>query len=174
MAPLHSKILKCSVLILLSSSAIFLIILMSHRKYRLVKSIQFKMQCIMLIGALCGGARVLLGISPVTDLSCSTTMWLSHVAFWMIYAPMMLKTWRVHRIVNNKNLKYVTVTEYFILRIFGVMMLFVLSCLTVSQAMRVTRPVKVTFKTQIGVQRYLDDRCTRGSFGRSSYYLVYL
>jgi Receptor family ligand binding region/7 transmembrane sweet-taste receptor of 3 GCPR len=174
MAPLHAKIMQCSALILLSSCAIFLVILISHRRYRLVKSVQLKMQCIMLIGALCGGARVLTGISPVTDYNCSTTMWLSHISFWMIFSPMMLKTWRVHRIVNNKTLKYVTVTEYFILRILGVIMLFILSLLTISQAMSVTTPVKVTVKTQIGVQGYLDDQCSRGSFGKSICYLVYI
>ena len=173
MAPLHAKILQCSGLLLLLTASIFLITFISHRKYRLVKSVQCRMQCIMLIGALCGGARVLVGINAVTDMNCSSTMWLSHLAFWMIFAPMMLKTWRVHRIVNNKTLKYVTVTEYFILRIFGGIMLFVLSCLTISQLMSVTRPVKVTVKTQIGVQRYLDDQCSRGSFGMSRYHLTY-
>jgi hypothetical protein len=171
-APLHAKIMQCSALVLLSSSAIFLIILVSYRRYRLVKSVQFKMQCIMLVGALCGGARVLTGISPVTNYNFSTTMCLHHVAFWMIFSPMMLKTWCVHRIVHTRGFKHVTVTEYFILRIFGIIMLFILSCLAISQAMSVTRPVEVTFKTRIGVQRYLDDRCSWGSFGSSSYFLV--
>ena len=167
MLPLQATILKCFGTILLLIASIFGLTLFYARSTKLVKSIHYKMQCIMIFGALCGAARVFFGTTKVTDVNCSACMWLSHLAFWMMFAPMMLKTWRVYRIVNNKTLKYVTVTESSILRIFGIILLFIVAYLSILQSLSVTTPIKITVQSQDGIQPYLDDQCSRVGKGAS-------
>ena len=167
MMPLQVTILKCFGGILVVTATIFWITLRCYRTTKLVKAIQFNMQSIMIIGALCGAARVFFGIRKVTNVNCSASMWLSHLAFWMIFAPMMLKTWRVHRIINSRNVKPYTLWESFVLRIFGVILLLVLFYLSVLQSQSITTPIKITVRSQIGVQVFLDDQCSRIGNGTS-------
>jgi hypothetical protein len=168
MLPFQATILMCFGSILLLIATIFGLTLFYARATKLVKSIHYRMQCIMIFGAICGAARVFFGTTKVTDVNCSASMWLYHVAFWMIFAPMMLKTWRVHRIVNNRTLELVKVTENSILGIFGAILLFIVAYLTVLQTTSLTTPKKVTVYSQIGIQLYLDDQCGREGDGASS------
>jgi Receptor family ligand binding region/7 transmembrane sweet-taste receptor of 3 GCPR len=168
MLPFQATILMCFGSILLLIATIFGLTLFYARATKLVKSIHYRMQCIMIFGAICGAVRVFFGTTKVTDVNCSASMWLYHVAFWMIFAPMMLKTWRVHRIVNNRTLELVKVTENSILGIFGAILLFIVAYLTVLQTTSVTTPKKVTVYSQIGIQLYLDDQCGREGDGASS------
>ena len=173
MLPLQATILKCFGIILLVTSVIIGMTLRCYRETKLVRSIQFRMQCIMIFGALCGAARVFFGTTKVTDVNCSATMWLSHLAFWMIFAPMMLKTWRVYRIVNCRNIKTSALREVYILRIFGIILLFIVAYLSVLQSLSVTTPIKITVQSQDGIQPYLDDQCSRVGKGASLSYTIF-
>jgi Receptor family ligand binding region/7 transmembrane sweet-taste receptor of 3 GCPR len=160
MLPLFATILRCLGIVLLVTAVIIGMTLRCYRKTKLVRSIQYRMQCIMIFGAICGAARVFFGTTKVTDVNCSASMWLSHLAFWMMFAPMMLKTWRVHRIITNRTHLKFTLREVYVLRLFGAILLFVVAYLTVLQSLSVTTPKMVTVRSQIGIQLYLDDQCS--------------
>ena len=151
--------------LLLATVCGFSQIIIVFRKSRLLKTIQLKMQFIVMFGGLLGTVRVVTGILPVSDVSCSMDIWFGHLAFWFIFAPMMLKTWRVHKIVNNKTLRRVTITENYILVIFVCMIAYLLVYLTIVQSLDVSTPVKMTKITQIGVQYYSDDHCGQQTIG---------
>lgn len=130
-----------------------------YRKTRLLKTSQLKMQSIIILGGFFGAARVISGTLPVTDVNCSLNVWFGHLSFWLIFGPMMLKTWRVHKIVNNKTLKRVTVTENYILLIFLGMMSAVVVYLCFLQGLSSFTPRLYKRVTLIGVQYYSDNQC---------------
>lgn len=139
----------------------FALTLKCYRGTKLVRLIQFKMQCVMLFGALCAAARVMAGALPVSDASCSTNMWLYHLAFWLIFVPMLLKTWRVYRIVHNRAMKFVTLTESYILKILAGVMVPIIGYMLLMQILPQSTPSAGVFKTQDGYQYFVEDECYR-------------
>ena len=140
-----------------------------YRGTRLVRLIQFKMQCVMLFGAICAAARVMAGALPVTDANCSTNMWLYHLGFWLIFVPMLLKTWRVYRIVHNRAMKFVTLTESYIFKILCAIMVPIVSYMVMLQVLPFSSPTAGLFKTQVGIQYYIEDQCYRKRKGNASH-----
>ena len=154
--------------LLILTVTFFGLTLKCYRKTKLVRLIQYKMQCVMLFGAVCAAARVMAGALPVTNATCSTNMWLYHVAFGLVFVPMLLKTWRVYRIVHNRAMKFVTLTESYILKILGGVMLPIMSYMVVLQILPFSAPIAGVFKTQVGIQYYIEDECYRKKKGTAS------
>ena len=141
-------------------TTLFFITLAVYRRTKLVKSILSRMQCIMLFGAMCASARVYVGHLPFSDRCCSARVWLSHLSFWLIIAPMMLKTWRVKRILAN-NRKNIALTEFRMIQYLVCIMLFVVTYLAILQSIPSLTPKAVTVRTAVQNQVYLDDQCHR-------------
>ena len=141
-------------------TTLFFITLAVYRRTKLVKSILSRMQCIMLFGAMCASARVYVGHLPFSDRCCSARVWLSHLSFWLIIAPMMLKTWRVKRILAN-NRKNIALTEFRIIQYLVCIMLFVVAYLAILQSIPSLTPKAVTVRTAVQNQVYRDDQCHR-------------
>lgn len=145
---------------ILTCAAVFFSTLAVFRRTKLVKSILSRLQCIMLVGALCASASIYVGQLPFSDKHCSARVWLSHLSFWLIIAPMMLKTWRVNRILVN-NRKYVALNEFRIIQYFMCIMVFVVVYLSILQSIPSLTPRAVTVRTAVRNQVYLDDQCHR-------------
>lgn len=142
------------------------IVTVVHRKTRLLKTSQLKMQSIIIVGGFLGAARVITGTLPVNDINCSLNIWFGHLSFWLIFGPIMLKTWRVHKIVNNKTLKRVTVTENHILILFSGMISFIVVYLCFLQALPSFTPRLYTRLTLTGIQYYSDNQCRPNEAGK--------
>ena len=141
-------------------------ILIAFRKTRLLKAIQLRMQAMIIIGGLLGSARVITGFLPVSDINCSLNVWLGHLAFWFIFCPMMLKTWRVHKIVNNKTLKRVKVTENSSVIIFLCVLAPIVFYLAILQSLHAFTPIRITKTFIVGIQYYSDQQCSARHFGK--------
>ena len=74
-------------------------------------------------GGFLSGVRTIMGAIETSDLTCASDLWLGHMAYFFIVVTMLLKSWRVHRIVNNKSLVRIKITLGDIqVRLFGIMM----------------------------------------------------
>lgn len=151
--------------LLILTVTFFGLTLQCYRDTKLVKHSQFRMQGVMLFGAICAAARTMTGAFPVTDNNCATNMWLYHLAFWLIFFPMLLKTWRVHKIVHNRVLKNRVVTDNYILTILCTVMLPVVGYLVMLQVLPFSRPKAGLVRTQVGIQSYIEDECYRRQRG---------
>lgn len=142
------------------------------RKTKILRSIQLKMQCVIIAGGFIGAARVITGSLPVSHNSCSLNTWFGHLAFWLIFCSMFLKTWRVHKIVNNKTLKRIMIPENQILVFMAMAVIFVLMYLILLEGLPFFRGEKVTSFYDVGLQRYSEDRCVRKILGELSNNLI--
>jgi ABC-type branched-subunit amino acid transport system substrate-binding protein len=90
--------------------ATFFILIFKYRRSRLIKASQPSMIYIIHLGCLFGGMRTIVGGMSVDDASCTAAFWTGHLAFGLTFSALLVKTWRVHRVVNNKSLKRVKIT----------------------------------------------------------------
>lgn len=127
------------------------------------------MQCLILSGGFIGAARVITGQLPVSHGSCSLNTWFGHLAFWLIYCTMLCKTWRVHKIVNNRTLKRIKISENFILVSMAVAIIFVIIYLALLEGISIFSGEKVTSLYSEGLQTYSENRCERKVIGELSY-----
>ena len=102
-----------------------------YRKNKLIKTSQPEMLYIVNLGCFMMGVRVIVGASPISDGTCVAGLWLGHVAFWLVFATLCLKSWRIHRIINNKTLVRVKITVHDILKRFAAVMSLVVLYLIV-------------------------------------------
>lgn len=77
---------------------------------RLIKASQAEMMYMLEFGGLLAGGRILSAALPMSNGSCVANIWLGHLSFWFVFASLSVKTYRVHRIINNTSLKRVKFT----------------------------------------------------------------
>ena len=160
MTPMFKFILLILGTILLILSVFIIIVIWFYRKKRLLKTIQLKMQYLILIGTLFGSVRVYSGSLVVSDINCSIQIWSEHLCIWFIFIPIMLKTWRIHKIVNTKSLKRITISQNFILKIFIYDIICVVSYLALLQVLEISTPIKVNYLYEIGIHPFSDSKCS--------------
>ena len=66
---------------------------------------------------------------PLTTTSCVANLWGSGIAFALLFGSLFAKTYRVHRLFNNKKLKRLRLNVYFVLRIIGLILIAEISVL---------------------------------------------
>lgn len=66
---------------------------------------------------------------PLTTTSCVANLWGSGLAFALLFGSLFAKTYRVHRLFNNKKLKRLRLNVYFVLRIIGIILIGEISIL---------------------------------------------
>lgn len=91
----------------------------------IVKSAYFKYQapifcCMIIAGTLLGHASVWAFMAEFTDASCTINVWLINLSFVLVFACLSMKTWRLWRVVGQKNLKVTIVTVGDVLKIVGI------------------------------------------------------
>lgn len=101
----------------------FSCVLYYYRKNKLLKASQPMMMVIVLVGALFSVSRVLSGSNPIDDSVCVSNVWFGHLAFAMVFGSLVMKTWRIHLIVNT-GLKRVKVTPNMIMIAMGSLVSF--------------------------------------------------
>ena len=152
-------------LFLFTLSTIITLTIIINKNTKLVQSMLFGMQLLTMVGAYLGSARVLTGSMGVTDINCSFNLWLGHLSFWFLYTPMMLKIWRVHRIINNKTLKRITITELCIAKKFFCIITIVILYLAIIQKLTSATPISITVENVMDNQSISYKRCGSRSVG---------
>lgn len=133
-------------------------VIISHRNAKLVKASQPSMLYFILIGQVLAGIRIVIAALPITDGSCIAGLWFGHLAFALVFGTFLVKTWRVHKIVNNKSLRRIkiTTTQVNLMVLAGVFFLVLyLIILTV-----VGNPHKSAHSSTVSNQTTREIRCT--------------
>jgi hypothetical protein len=88
-----------------------------HRRSKVIKAAQPTLLWCILIGGLLAALRILLGGLPTSDFVCSGELWFGHLAFTIMVGSLFVKSYRVHCIVNTRQLVRVTFSAMHAFRI---------------------------------------------------------
>ena len=88
----------------------------AYQKESLLKTAQPTIMLLISLGELIGAVRVVITGLDLTTPVCVAQEVLGHLAFWLVFAPFILRTWRVNRVMNTTALSRVKVTLLHILR----------------------------------------------------------
>ena len=86
-------------------------VLIAFGKARLVKASQPLMMRYILFGVVLSAIRIALAGYDPTDGLCHVNVWSGHLAFACVFFAMILKAWRVHKIVLG-GLKKIKITTF--------------------------------------------------------------
>eukprot|EP01041_Mallomonas_annulata_P010118 gene10118-21086_t len=87
--------------IALAIVAWFTFILVLYMDDRIMKSAQPNMLLMMLFGGFLGGIRIILATLDLTDTVCIVGKWFGHLAFVFVFGAMIVKTWRMGKVINS-------------------------------------------------------------------------
>jgi hypothetical protein len=101
----------------MSSILVFLVLafglfVIVNRRAKVVKASQPTLLVCILVGGLLGAARISVGGTDKSDELCSAEFWVGHLAFIIMIGSLFVKSYRVHRIVNTKGLRHVTISAF--------------------------------------------------------------
>jgi hypothetical protein len=99
-------------------SALLWVFLYVYREAKVVKAAQAKMSMLMVVGGLIAGGRVINAAMTITDASCTTGLWLGHIGFYLVFGTLLVKTWRIYKLLQA-GLKKVKISEQYVLVIVG-------------------------------------------------------
>ena len=83
----------------------------AFRKTPIIRASQPSMLYFVLLGCSLGVARIIVFIYPLTSRNCITVLWLGHLGYGIVFGTLLLKTWRIHRLVNS-GLKRIRITSF--------------------------------------------------------------
>jgi hypothetical protein len=63
------------------------------------------------LGGAFGLIKVMLSAGETTQASCITQLWFSHYSFRLIFRTLLLKLWRIDKVVNASSFKRIIVSE---------------------------------------------------------------
>jgi hypothetical protein len=116
--PLGQKALLIVVAVLVWTAVLgFTCFIFIHRNAKIIKYSQPVMLYIILAGNGLAGCRVFLGSLSLSNRNCTSSVWLGHLSFVLVFGALFVKTWRIHRLVNNKKITRVTITDRDILKV---------------------------------------------------------
>ena len=103
------------VLILVGSCACLLVVIslalvVRYRASKLIKASQPPMLYIIHLGCLFSAVRTIVGGLPMNTERCTAEFWFGHLAFGFIFSAMLVKTWRVDRLINTKSIQRIKIT----------------------------------------------------------------
>ena len=81
-----------------------------------IRLAQPKLMSFLLFGGAFGLIKVILSALEISQASCITQLWFSHIAFRLIFRTLLLKLWRIDKVVNASSFKRVIVSENQVLR----------------------------------------------------------
>ena len=113
---------------------------------------------VSVIGALLCCAQNFLTLGANTDLSCTLRVWAINMFFDLLFGPLMCKTYRVNKIMNNKKLRKVAMTNF---QVFRMLIGFLLVEFGILIAWQLIDPVKLVVSSEAGVFLESAVKCER-------------
>jgi 7 transmembrane sweet-taste receptor of 3 GCPR/Receptor family ligand binding region len=80
-------------------------------KSKQIRVAQPKLMSFLLLGGAFGLIKVMLSAGETTQASCITQLWFSHYSFRLIFRTLLLKLWRIDKVVNASSFKRIIVSE---------------------------------------------------------------
>ena len=94
---------------------ILLLFIIFHRKTKVVKRSQPIFLYIFMIGTLLMNLIIIIYINSNNNITCLMRPWLFNISSTIMFAPLLLKLYRVDRLFNNPKLKKIKITDYKVL-----------------------------------------------------------
>eukprot|EP01041_Mallomonas_annulata_P013215 gene13215-27958_t len=135
----------------------FMNMLVMYRKNRLMRASQPLMMLLILIGGLLACAKIALGGVDVSDDTCVLGTWFGHLAFVSVFSTLVVKTWRVHLVVNSA-LKRVKITSSFMFKAVAACLLFFVMYLSLYAFVGQIESIQVTTIDSMQ-QRFITFKC---------------
>jgi hypothetical protein len=132
--------------------------LFTYRTTKLIKASQPGMMCFILLGGAIGSIRVINTGLDITDSSCISGLWLGHLSFVLVFGGLLIKTWRVNRIINSISLKRVKITASDVFKMMLVVLAFAVIYMSLLTWVGLPHQSALTIEKSNHATRYL--RCT--------------
>jgi ABC-type branched-subunit amino acid transport system substrate-binding protein/heme/copper-type cytochrome/quinol oxidase subunit 2 len=102
----HISNAMLSVIIIVSSISLLAVIAAAlmfyvYRSTRLIKASQPEVGYVILSGCAMGSIRSLTAIAKPSSALCMSQMWMGHLAFTIVFCALLVKTWKVHKVMNQ-------------------------------------------------------------------------
>jgi hypothetical protein len=133
-------------------------LLFSYRTTKLIKASQPGMMCFILLGGAIGSIRVINTGLDITDSSCISGLWLGHLSFVLVFGGLLIKTWRVNRIINSTSLRRVKITASDVFKMMLVVLAFAVIYMSLLTWVGLPHQSALTIEKSNHATRYL--RCT--------------
>jgi len=111
----------CSLLLGLIFSILFTTV---HRNCYVLRTSCASFCLLMQFGCCLGYVTSVVYLLRPSHCVCLSRIWLSNLAFVFSFGPLLIKTWRVHKISTNHQLRRLKLSDTKIMHIFGVMLSF--------------------------------------------------
>ena len=125
---------------------VFSVFTLTNIKSGVIRAGQPIMLLVVLLGAAVGGSRIINSSFDVTDNTCVAGTFLGHLTFVLVFNTLLVKTWRVHRLVNSR-MKKIRVSSSHILSVTLVGVVVALIYLTVMVVVSPPHKTTVTVVT---------------------------
>lgn len=126
------------------------------------------------LGAVICCSQNLLIIGELSDARCSSSIWLINIGFTVLFAPLLCKTYRVDKVMNNKALRKIQMSNKEVLSMVAVFIIIEVGILSIWQIVDPVKLVYTNWNTSYGGVDALDRTSTvmfgscddrRGLFG---------
>ncbi len=98
-------IVYCLAIFTICVNGATIIVSFIHRNSKSLKTSQVELLILMLFGSILVSSFTIVGNGILEKWTCTLGMWFFHLGTVMILVPMLVRTWRIHMIFNNKTLK---------------------------------------------------------------------
>ena len=95
----------------LCTLAVWGIFIFVYWRSKQIRVAQPKLMSFLLLGGALGLIKVLLSAGTINQASCITQLWFSHYSFRLIFRTLLLKLWRIDKVVNASSFKRIIVSE---------------------------------------------------------------
>ena len=109
---MHKVVLAVVGALCICAAAFSLITLYFFQQHRLIKYTQPPLLACIFFGYLILGVKMAAGTSEIHPGYCVGDKWLAHVGFSAAFVPLVVKMWRLDKIVNGASLKRVKITDF--------------------------------------------------------------
>lgn len=82
-----------------------------YRDSKTIINAQYQVLLVRNAAFLLGGIRVILSGVDVTINTCIVELWLEHITFRLLFATVVLKLWRIDKLINTTGIKRVKITQ---------------------------------------------------------------
>ena len=134
------------------------VIVFKYKDTKVIKACQPGMLYFILLGCIFGAIRVILaGLDPSNG-RCVGEVWIGHLSFITVFGALMIKTWRVHRLVNGSGFKRIKISNNYVYSMQLILMTCVVIYLGIWSA--VSLPYNLTIPSLVSNQFTYEYTCS--------------
>ena len=116
--------LQAGASIVLAITVFYGVVIYTSKDHKIIKFAQPGMLYMVITGALIACVRVYVATLDITNTTCIAGKWLGHLSFVLVFTAMILKTWRVGKVVNSKMKRIKISNRRLQLQLFAIFLLF--------------------------------------------------